>query len=41
MRHKAMSGKEEEDKREIQKKEDCPGGSLALLGRLNYFGMVS
>lgn len=34
-----MSEKEEQ-KREIQKEENCPGGSLALL-RVNHFGMIS
>lgn len=36
-----MSEKEEEVKREIQKEENCPFASLALLGRVNHFGMVS
>jgi len=36
-----MSEGEEEEKREIQKEENCPGGSLALLGRVNHFGRVS
>lgn len=41
MRCKAMSEKEEEEKGEIQKEENCPGGSLALHGRVSYFGIVS